>query len=282
MASLGFLSNKKFYIHLGLIILVTFFLMFLTLRFLAAYTQHGKAYILPDLQGKTMTGIEESGIVDPFDVIITDSIYDNDIDPGTIVMQNPAPGSKIKSGRNIYVTIVAVTPAMVKLPNLKDFTLRQALSILKINGVEVNRLIYQPYLADNAIIGQYFEGDTILSGTEVKKGSKIDLVVGQGQDPNSFVPFVIGLSQEEAREMIRLSSFNIGAEYFLENTDRARTRAYKQEPRWSDTGIYPKGTRIDVWYRSALNFNFDSLRNEIMNDSIRADTIPVDSSSFLF
>lgn len=282
MASLGFLTSKKFYIHLGLTVLVTLILIFLILRFLASYTQHGKAYLMPDIQGKTMVQIEESGLMESFDIIITDSIYDNDLQPGSVVMQNPAPGSKVKSGRNVYVTIVAFTPAMVQLPDMKDLTLRQALSILKIKGLEVNRLIYEPYIADNAVIGQYFEGDTIFSGTEIKKGSKIDLVVGLGQDPNAAVPFLIGLSQEEARNLIRLSSFNIGTEHFLENTDRARTRVYKQEPRWSESGLFMKGTRIDVWYRSALNFDFDSLRNEIMKDSVIMDTVPVDTGSFIF
>ena len=169
MSFLGFLSKKIFYKHLAIAIVISVLLFFVTLKFLDLYTQHGEAYIVPDFTGITITEIEEQNYGDIFDFVIIDSLYDNSKQAGTVVLQNPSPGSKTKLGRNVYVTIVTILPEMTTMPGLKDLSHRQAITLLKSRGLKVGSLSYEPYFAGNAVLASYHEGDSIASGTGIEK-----------------------------------------------------------------------------------------------------------------
>ena len=48
---------------------------------------------------------------------MTDSIFFKELPRGTVAKQNPKPGSKVKEYRRIYLTMNAVNPEMVTMPN---------------------------------------------------------------------------------------------------------------------------------------------------------------------
>lgn len=265
MGLLGFLTKKKFYIHLGISVLVSLALLLLVLGMLKSYTHHGEAYIIPDLTGLTPEQIGRDEAGDLFRLIITDSIYDNDLVPGSVFRQNPSPGSKAKKGRTIYLTTVSFTQEYCVMPELKDLTVRQAVTTLKTQGLKARRLIYVPHFAENAVLGHYLDGDTLRAGTEILKGSNIDLVVGQGRNQPARVPFVIGLTLEQARDVLHMSSFNVGAEHFLEEPNLLHSRVYRQHPTFQTE--LPPGEAITLYLRSDLYFNFDSLKTIINPDT---------------
>ncbi len=254
---LGFLLKKKFYLNLGIAFIVSILLIFLVMAYLRIYTHHGEAYVLPDLMGKTLAELKQENINKTFDLVVIDSVFDRSRPPGSVIMQNPSPGSKVKKGRNVYLTVVALSPEMTFMPDLKDLTLRQAINALKSKGLKVRRLQYITNMAENAVLGYYFDGDTIIPGMEVEKGSSIDLLLGLGQSQKAVVPFVIGLSPSEARLKIQLASLNVGVERYMDDSGPDSSRVFMQQPTWE--GNNNKGDFVNLWYRSTLLVNFDSL-----------------------
>ena len=60
MGKLSFLKQKKFYINLLVIILLSFFMLWLAIKLLNVYTRHGKVHELPDFTGMTTVEVERS------------------------------------------------------------------------------------------------------------------------------------------------------------------------------------------------------------------------------
>lgn len=272
-----FLISKKFFIHLVIMVVVAFALLFLAMKVLDAFTLHGEEYSLPNYTGLTVKELDEYRLGKQMEFIIIDSVFDGREDPGTILEQNPKPGSKVKKDRNVYLTIVTETPEKVKMPNLLDLTLRQSISLLETYGLKVNKLEYIQDLANNAVLQQVHKGDVIPPGEEVFKGSKIDLILGTGRKNNNVrVPFVIGKKQVQAREILHKNSLNVGQQYFLDSKDTNHLRIYSTEPSAAEGAKAPMGTYVDLYYRSDKNFDFFELIKEI--ELRRADTIQADSA----
>ena len=272
MSFLGFLTQKKFYLNLGIAFVVTILLLVAVFSLLKSYTRHGEAYLIPDLTGMTMDELRQNHSLEIFNLNIIDSVFDNSLLPGSVIMQNPSPGSKVKEGRNIYITVVSVVPKMSVMPELKDLTVRQAVTTLKSNGIHLRRLIYIKHFAENSILGQYFDGDTLLAGTEILEGSEIDLVVGLGRNQKAKVPFVIGLTADQAHDALQMAFFNYGSEFILGTPDPRHNRVYRQFPPWNEE-LYP-GDSITLYYRSDLSFNFDSLKQLINPDTAVIINVP--------
>jgi beta-lactam-binding protein with PASTA domain len=265
MGFLGFLAKKKFYYSLGLSVLITLILVLVSFRIIKSYTNHGEALKLPDFQGLTLEQLEENKYTAVFDFIVTDSVFSSDAKPGSIIKQNPSPDSKVKRGRNVYITVVAMTPEMTLMPDLKDLTVRQAVSSLKSSGLKIGKLLFVPDMADNAVLGQYFAGDTLLTGDELIAGSEIDLLIGKENNNPAPIPFLIGLTESSAIDLVHISSFNTGKVMYMDTLAERDGKVYKQTPLW--TGELERGGVIDIWLRSSSLYNFDSLIETLMPDS---------------
>lgn len=257
MGFLSFLVSKRFYIHFGISIALTLVLLLVTIMLLNAYTRHGDAYLVPDLEGIEYDRLDEVDDARVFDFKITDSVFDNSLLPGSVIKQNPSPGSKAKEGRTIYLTVVSKTPKMSIMPDLKDLTVRQAVTTLRTNGLKVRKMIFVPHFAGNSVLGQYYEGDTLWSGTEILEGSEIDLVAGLGENKAARVPYVLGLTRDEARGALQMASFNAGKEHFLDRPDPVHSRVYRQYPQWNEN-LFP-GDSVTLYFRSDEHFDFNEL-----------------------
>ncbi|MCF8297560.1 MAG: PASTA domain-containing protein [Saprospiraceae bacterium] len=229
-------------------------------------TNHGEAIILPDYSGLLIDEIKSDN---DFEFFIIDSIHDPMREKASIVAQDPLPESKVKKGRKIYLTVVAVLPEQVSMPNLVDLTLRQAKSILETYGLTVSSLKYVPDIAKNAVLEQQYKGKKIEPGTLIEKGSKIGLVLGEGLNSERIsVPLLIGKKQSEAISILHASSLNVGSEIFEDGNDTSKVRVYKQSPRASNLSIIKLGQSVNLWYRSEKNFNFDDYLKNYKRDSI--------------
>ncbi|MEE4255425.1 MAG: PASTA domain-containing protein [Bacteroidales bacterium] len=276
MSFFGFLIKKRFYIHFGLSILLTVALFFIVLQFIKIYTNHGDTYVLPDFSGKTLEEIENERYDRLYEFIVIDSIFDTQNPKGSVVIQNPPPGSAVKANRKVYVTLVAYSIEKVEMPDLIDLSLRQAVNSLRSKGLTVNQLQYVEDFAGNAILEQLFEGEVIEPGTIINKGSGIDLVVGLGQEHMAPVPFLVGLTLGEAVDAINKASFNTGNIYFLDEEDPAHSRVYRQRPAWDNERRLFRGSTIDISLRSDLEFDFEALIKELRPDTLdMADTTKV-------
>ncbi len=269
MGKLQFLKEKNFYINLLIIILLSFFLLWLTIKLLNVYTRHGKVYELPDFSGMTVDEMEENYGRD-YHFILIDSVYSKTAAPGTVVQQDPLPHSKVKRKRNVYYIIVAKTPEKTNMPNLNNLSLRQALVLLESSGLAVKELVYIDHFARNAICEQQYNGKVVKPGTELVKGNKITLYVGLGPDKrNMKLPKLYGVTAEEVQHILNMSGLNLGEETFEDRDSLQYMKVYRMDPPYSKGSVKP-GTFVNVWYRSERSFNFEKELNALLQeDSIK-------------
>ena len=273
-----FIISKNFFIQLGIAIGLGIVMFFMLTRYLSLYTDHGNELMVPDFTDLTLVQIDSAGFTEDYDFYVIDSLYDDDNIKGAVVIQNPLPGTKVKKGRNIYFTIVASTPEMVIMPDLKDLTLRQAINILESSNLRTGKLIYQPSFDKNAVLEQFYEKDTIFPGDTLIKGSVIDLVIGSGDRNYRIpVPFLVGLTRDEAIYELNIASFNLGNEFYMDSVKDEYARVYMQDPVWESEISYFPGDSVHLWYRSDTAFNFDEYMLQFLPDSLRPDSLALDT-----
>ena len=123
--------KNPFVVSILLVVLITWGLIYGTLLWLDKYTRHNQAVVIPDVKGLTVESAEpllaERGI--RYNII--DSVFSKDVPPGAIVELVPEPGSKVKEGRIVFVTINAKTSQMAAMPEVQDLSFRQAYALLR-------------------------------------------------------------------------------------------------------------------------------------------------------
>ena len=270
MGRLHFLKEKKFYLNLLIIVLLSIVLLWLTFKLLNSYTRHDKVYTMPDFVGQDFKQVKHEHSRD-FNFILIDSVYPKGQQPGSIYQQDPLPGSKIKRGRNVYAIIVAVTPEKTTMPNVKGISLREAIGRLESSGLDVDHLEYVTYDYKNNVIDQYYLGAPIAQGTELVKGSKIMLRVGIGSDKSNVkVPNLIGKSADETKKLLNLAGLNIGVETHEDNDSIQYLCVRRMSPGPSSGAVKP-GTYVDVWYHSSRTMDFKKEMKELMRDDSLAN-----------
>lgn len=262
---------------LAMMLGISIIIVFLAFMFLKIYSRHGKEYDVPELVGQNITALDEVEGANHFDCIAIDSLYMPGKKGGEILTQDPRPHAKAKKGRKVYLTICSFNPENVAIPNLVDLTLRQAVSQLESLGLQGGKITFVSDIANNAILKQSHKGKTIAPGTQISRGSFIDLVVGRGEDASgASVPMVIGKTAFNARKEIIASGLNVGKEYFDANADRTTAKVYKQTP--SSTGSRKSaglGSSVTLWYADPNKKNFTQLAKSATSDAAKQ---PVDSS----
>ena len=257
MSFYNFIKSKVFWRNTFAAFILTIVIIWLVSWMLKTYTRHGSHIVVPDFYGVSLEKLEDFASDHDLEYVINDSLYDNSRPKGTVAMQDPAPGTMVKKNRKIYLTVVALKAEQVSMPNLVDLTLRQATSMLETYGLKAGNMTYVPDIAHNAILQQKFHGAEIKPGTLIEKGSKIDLVIGKGEESNATsVPDLYGLKQSEANQILQDLSLNIGNEIFLDGNDTAHARIYKQSP--SANGFILLGGMVDLWYRSDKKYDFNN------------------------
>jgi len=271
MGRFHFLKEKKFYLNLLIIVLLSIVLLWLTFKLLNSYTRHDKVYTMPDFVGQDFKQVKHEHSRD-FNFILIDSVYPKGQQPGSIYQQDPLPGSKIKRGRNVYAIIVAVTPEKTTMPNVKGISLREAIGRLESSGLDVDHLEYVTYDYKNNVIDQYYLGAPIAQGTELVKGSKIMLRVGIGSDKSNVkVPNLIGKSADETKKLLNLACLNIGVETYEDNDSIQYLCVRGMSPGPSSGAVKP-GTYVDVWYHSSRTMDFKKEMKELMREDSLANT----------
>lgn len=258
MNFIEFVRTKLFLRHFLLSIVLTAIIISVILGMLKWYTHHGESYKVPSLLGLTPEQIDQLTTIDYFDVTIIDSVFDSRQPKGTVLIQEPVPGTYVKMGRKVYLTTVAVLPERVKMPNLIDLTLRQAKSTIETYGLRLGQINYVPDIAANAVLGQFHKGREIDPGYELLKGSVIDLKVGKETGSGRYqVPNLIGKTREEAEAILTRYYFVIGDETFEDNADPATARVYSQHPPANQSEFLNPGSPVNLTFRDPEKFNFD-------------------------
>ena len=209
---------------------------------LALITQHGREIIVPDFTNMTFEEARFTGERAGVRVDIVDSVYVRRMARGAVFTQNPAPGSKVKNGRRVHLTINAVVPRKVSMPLLVGYSMRQAKAELNSRGLALGRLVYVSDIATNNVLRQLYKDREIKAGTQIESGSAIDLVVGlNSDDSHTYAPNVVGLKYLRAVDAVHDNSLNVTRLLFDDSvrnySDSLDAVVYRQSPAPSDIAL---------------------------------------------
>ena len=211
--------------------------------FLNVVTQHNRELIVPDFTNMTVAEAEALAADAGMRVEVTDSVFAKRIRKGAVRDQNPAPGSKVKEGRRISLTINALNAKKVTMPNLIDLSMRQALAELQSRGLVLGKLIYVRDMATNNVLRQLHGNREIAPGTTVETDTVVDLVVGLNPDTeaSTYVPDVLGKRYMSAVDALHKQSLNIKTLRFDDSVktyeDSLDAVVYRQSPEASDIPV---------------------------------------------
>lgn len=205
---------------------------------LSYYTRHGSGIPVPQLKGlnvdKAMATLKEQG----FNFKI-DSVYVPDQEPGTIVEQDPDAGTNVKEGRTIYLTMITQQAPDVALPDIisDESIYREAVAILSNYGLKVGDTTYRDDIARDRVLEVRFNGQVIKPGTKLPKGSRLDLVLGNGEGQDEVdIPELINLDLDAARFAISGAGLTVGViTYEGSITDSTSVVVVSQSPMKSDS-----------------------------------------------
>jgi beta-lactam-binding protein with PASTA domain len=257
-------------IGLAIGVLITISVLYFYI-YLPNATNHGDSITVPDLTGMTFEELES--FLQKYDLRyeVEDSVYHEEYPPLTVLRQFPKAGSAVKQNRIIYVSVNPVMPPMVPMPDLanpNNTTSRiGAEAILKSNGLKRGRIINRPHIDLNLVLEMRYQGKKIEAGTKIPKGSVIDLVVGDGNGPNSSVlGNLVGDSYNMALFKLEGWNLRVGQVFVDADTTGADIRVWKQYPPAGDS--VRVGDQIDLYI--APKATADELR---MKDEVELDSI---------
>ncbi|MCQ2235995.1 MAG: PASTA domain-containing protein [Bacteroidales bacterium] len=252
MTFFKFLRSKSFLWQLLFMLIALILLLLIMGWLLGIYTKSGRTVLVPDLKGHQIASIELELKNSDLDYEIIDSIYSEGARGGMIVDQIPASGKKVKKGRKVFLTINAFDRPKVKMPQLVDYSLRNAQVVLNVKGLRLGKVLYKPSEYNDLVLEQRVEGQPIKEGTEIAKGTAIDLIVGRNNSSKQVVvPSCIGMPLHNARTTLNEKSLGIGNLYYDTNVataeDSLSAVVYQQNPMADGTQQMPIGSSIHLW-----------------------------------
>jgi len=249
-----FLTSKLFLKNFGLAVLLTVVLVWFTMLMLSFYTNKGENIPTPDFKGLTVEQVEALTSKNDLRFVIEDTIYRKEVQPGTVVMQNPLAGHKIKPNRIISITLASSMPEQVEVPKLTDVSLRQARVLLESKGFALGNIELRSSEFNDLVLEQKHQGQLVAPGSRIDNGSTIDLVVGKNMEGGeTTIPNLESLTFIEAQNILKSRSLNIGSVIYdpavITTEDTLKAIIWKQVPLPDSTTLVMPGSSVDLWLK---------------------------------
>ena len=106
-----------------------------------------------------------------------------------------------------------------------------------------------PDLAQNQVLKQQVNGQDIAPGAPIAKGTKVDLVVGDGQGNQEFpIPTLLNMPEDEARTLLAGQGLQVG-EVFKQAAETGQTpgTVVRQRPVATPGATIRMGQLMDLW-----------------------------------
>lgn len=169
-----YVKNVLMMIAAGLVLVI------IVLIFLNIYTKHDESIIVPAVKGLQVEDAEGILRAANLHYEVVDSIFTTGGVPGSITEQTPKEQSKVKEGRTIFLTIQAKGIQMVAIPELKDYSRRQAEAQLNSLGFDKIIINEVPSAYAGIVISVSYKGQTLSPNQKIPKGSTLRMTVGAG------------------------------------------------------------------------------------------------------
>ncbi len=166
----------------------------------------GEEIEAPDFSGMTLQQAEDTAAQLDLKVRMGDEVISEDVDKGRIVSQDPLPGETIKTGSTITVN-VSKGLGDGSVPDLTGKSKDELSDYLKAAGFELGNVTTGASdKPEGTVIDQNPK-----AGTEVEKGTAIDVVVSDGSKGKSVMPYVIGMTLSAAKAELSAAGLSVGS-----------------------------------------------------------------------
>lgn len=250
-----FITHRPLWLNIVTGIALAIGLFCLVILSLNWFTNHSASKTVPYVLGKSYEDAEKLLTKAGFEVVIQDSVYTDTTKPLAVLKQVPDADEVVKVNRTVYLTINRAVPPMVEMPNIVGYSYRSAEMVLMNAGLKPGDTTFKPDFAKNSILEQRFNGQLIAAGTQVRMGSRIDMVLGDGVGNQQIVvPNLIGKTYEEARVLLEAYGISFASVMATGVTDTVNAFIYKQTPeRMREDHRYNyirPGQTIDIWLQT--------------------------------
>ncbi len=163
---------------------------------------------VPDVTGKTVdeatTVLQNAG----FEVGTTSTKYDDSVEAGKVISQDPAAEAKREKGTKVNL-VVSQGTEQVSVPDLTGMSADEAKQALKEKGLVPvgGEAKYSDTVAQNRVMGQ-----SPAAGSTVAKGASIEYYLSLGTESIS-VPDVVGKGEAAARASLQNAGFDVTVDY---------------------------------------------------------------------
>ena len=192
---------------IGVFVAFYIFLLLVDRVIMPAVVHSGREYLLPDITNLSLKEAEEILKKRDLSLKVLAEEYNPSKPPGIILSQSPGPRAKVKKGRIVKV-VVSKGKKMVRVPDLKGVSLRQAELMLDQEGLEVGEInwISSDSLPENVVVES-----SPSFGLSVPLGMSVNLKVSLGLSPDTvMMPNLAGKNLEEARNILKELGLEIG------------------------------------------------------------------------
>lgn len=203
-----------------------------------AFVRRGDEVTVPDLTGKSRA--EAEVLLADAGLTPGETRERHDQRPvGTVIRQQPRPGTAVKEGRTVILTVSLGEPGR-EVPDLSGSTLRNARLALGDVDLLVGAVISapSPTVPQDMVVASH-----PATGAALSRGGRVDLLVSSGmRGPEGYVmPDLRGRELREVRDRLLDAGFRVDVQEQTYSFFRAgRSYITGQEP--------PPGSRIQSWH----------------------------------
>lgn len=198
----------------------------------------GSRVTVPSMVGGTITDADR--LLKPVGLTseVTKQEFSEDVPKGVIISTDPAAGDKVKEASVVHLTL-SKGPERYTIPGVSQLTAEAATKLL--TSIPIATPVVDEVFNDKIPKG-YVIGTDPASGTQVKRGAGIRLIVSKGIEQIALVNFS-NKSGEEAINTLTDSGFKVSPKYVYSETVPLGA-VVSQSP--SEAKSYPKGTSVSL------------------------------------
>jgi beta-lactam-binding protein with PASTA domain len=186
---------------------------------------HGEVIEIPDFRGKSLTYVLENK-PDGIELELLQKQESRKVKPNIVIDQNPSPGSKVKTGRRLFL-VVSMGSDVKEVSSVVGLDLRIAGLRLRRLGLMVGNIAYR--FADPGKRGKVL-AQTPREGVLVPEGMKISLLVGSMDSPEARIPNLRGLILSQARLIAQSQGWLLEPNYERSDPSQSDDTVLDQDP----------------------------------------------------
>jgi len=197
----------------GLLKFFTLFILFVSAAGAASFVTltyiigSEESVVVPDLVGRDVIYVLETLSTMEVNTKVKGSEFSPRIPRNRVIFQDPAPGTRMKRGRDVRI-VFSKGPQMMAMPSLKHLSLAEAKIRLTEMGLEfgVTSTLFHAGVDKEAVIAH-----VPTAGAEVTRGTKVNLLLSNGKKPSTMtMPSLTGKALDQALERIENMGLKVG------------------------------------------------------------------------